>query len=290
MPINFFDAPDGKHAKQSFDSPTVYLDHWAVRLFSEDIDLQDRFVRSLRAKAGTLLLSSVTFAEFADLSDPRHCEQAEAFLERLLPNVYFTDFAFDRLLQKENLEPNNAKRFWPPADLPQLKLFVEKASAVSSGLTMHGFVSLAHETRHQISKSSESLRKLLVEGLSAARNDPEYVAKARRIPPSDRRPRTLLIFGELMRGFNLDSNASISDNDVVDLLHSAMPVNCCDFVLLDGPWAERVEKMRLRIAKTTMEMPIASCFSQRNSGIENFLTELDGFDKAANGSRAAVPQ
>lgn len=290
MPIDFFDAPNGKHVRQSFVSPTIYLDHWAIRLFSEELNLQDRLVQLLQAKAGTLLLSHINFAEFADLSDARHCEQAEAFFERLLPNVYFTDFAFDKLLMAEELEPNNAKRFWPPADLPQLKLFVERASMLSSGLTMRGFVALAHETRHRVSESSRDLKQLLVEGFSAARNDSEYVSKAQRVLPSDKRPRTLLIFGELMRSFNLDSNASISENDAIDLLHAAMPLNCCDFVLLDGPWAERVEKMKRRVSKTAMEMPMASCFSQRNNGVDNFLVALDRFDKDANARNAAVSQ
>lgn len=290
MPIDFFDAPDGTHARQSFDAPTIYLDHWAIRLFSEELDLQDRLVSSLRAKAGTLLLSNVNFSEFADLSDVRHCQQAEAFFERLLPNIYFTDFAFDKLLQKEELESSNAKRFWPPADLPQLKLFVERASMQASDLTMRGFVALAHETRDQISESSRSLKQLLIEGLSASRQDPEYVSRAKRVLPSDKRPRTLLIFGELMRTFNLDSYASISENDVIDLLHAAMPVNCCDFVLLDGPWAERVEKMKQRVSKASMVMPMATCFSQRNNGISSFLAKLERFDRAANSHSAAVPQ
>ena len=153
---------------------------------------------------------------------------------------------------------------------------------------MRGFVALTHETRDQISESSRGLKQLLVEGFSAARNT-EYVSRARRVLPSVKRPRTLLIFGELMRTFNLDSNASISENDVVDLLHAAMPLNCCDFVLLDGPWAERVEKMKRRISKTAMEMPMASCFSQRNNGVDSFLVALDGFDKDANGRSAALP-
>jgi len=290
MPIDFFDAPDGKHARQSFDSPTVYLDHWALRLFSEDMRLQTRFVHAIRAKAGTLLLSNITLTEFADLSDPRHCEQAEALLEQILPNVYFTDFAFDRLLLKEEFESNNAKRFWPPADLPQLKLFVERASSMSPELTMSGFVKLAHEHRAQLAEAGKTLKQLLVEGFSAARSDPKYVSSARRVAPSDKRPRTLLILGELMRGFNLDSNAQISENDVIDLLHAAMPVNCCDFVLLDGPWAERVEKMKHRVAKSAMEMPMAECFSQRNSGMEAFLSALEAFDQEANAHTSAVPQ
>lgn len=289
MPITFFDAPDGTHVRQSFDSPTVYLDHWAIRLFSEELDLQNRFVYSLLAKAGTLLISHISFSEFAALSDARHCSQAEAFFERLLPNIYLTDFAFDKLLQKERDEPNNAKRFWPPADLPQLKLFVERAGRQSSRLTMRGFVALTHETRYQISESTKVLKRTLVDGFTAARNEAEYVAKARRIYPSDKRLRTLLILGELMRSFNLDPNAPITENDAIDLLHAAMPVNCCDFVLLDGPWAERVEKMRYRVSKTAMEMPIASCFSQRNNGVENFLAALENFDRVASERYAAVP-
>ena len=60
-----------------------------------------------------------------------------------------------------------------------------------------------------------------------------------------------------------------------------MPLNCCDYVLLDGPWAERVEKMKLRLAKSPMIMPLAKCFSQRNDGIDTFLTDLENFDPQA---------
>jgi hypothetical protein len=94
----------------------------------------------------------------------------------------------------------------------------------------------------------------------------------------DSRPRTLLILGELLRGYVLDSNASMSENDAVDLIHAAMPLNCCDYVLLDGPWAERVAKMKLRLAKSSMVMPIAKCFSRRNEGISAVLADLENFD------------
>ena len=87
-----------------------------------------------------------------------------------------------------------------------------------------------------------------------------------------------MIMGELLRGFILDSNAPMSENDAVDLIHAAMPLNCCDYVLLDGPWTERVEKMKLRLSKSSMVMPIAKCFSQRNDGINVFLTDLENFD------------
>jgi len=28
----------------------------------------------------------------------------------------------------------------------------------------------------------------------------------------------------------------ISENDVIDLIHATMPLNCCDFELLDARW------------------------------------------------------
>lgn len=277
MPIEFFDSPDGPRVRQSFNSPTVYLDHWAIRLLSDTPELQNRFVSALSSKGGTLLLSNFTFTEFAKASDPQHCRDAEAFIERLLPNIFLTDFALDKVLAQEEKEPNNAKRFWPSADLPQLRLFAERKQSAPLGFTMTGFITMAHLGRTELSKSIDELIRMVRAGLESARRDPEYVATARTALPSDKRPRTLLILGELMRGFNLDVKALIKDNDVIDMFHAAMPVNCCDYVLLDGPWAERVERMRQRIAKTQINMPIAKCFSQRNSEVTAFLADLEAF-------------
>ncbi len=281
MPIDFFQAPDGVHVRQSFDSPTVYLDHWAIRMFSDDLELQDRFVNALMSKGGTLLLSHLSLGEFAGATDPRHYRDAEAFLERLLPNIFLTDFALDKVLEQERTEPNNQKRFWPSEDLPQLKFFAERAQSAPLGFTMHGFIALAHINRVELSKLTDCSIRMILGGLESARSDPSYVVKARNVLPSDARPRTLVILGELIRDFNLDSTAPISKNDAIDLLHAAMPVNCCDYVLLDGPWAERVEKMRQRIVKAATNMPIARCFSKRGNGVAAFLTDLEAFVKPA---------
>jgi hypothetical protein len=39
--------------------------------------------------------------------------------------------------------------------------------------------------------------------------------------------------------------------------------------------------MKLRIAKSAMLMPLAKCFSQRNDGINAFLSDLERFDPQA---------
>lgn len=275
MPIEFFAAPPNVWVRQSFISPTVYLDHWAIRLFSDDLNLQDRFVNALRTKGGTLLLSTLSFCEFAAPSDPRHAVDAENFIERLLPNIYLTDFAFDKALAEELSESNNIKRFWPTADLPQLKLFAERAQDAPLGFTMRDFISLTNINGTYISAAIQEIIQQVKRDIEVLRFDTGYVSKARNIQPNDARPRTYIILGELIRGFLMDPAASISNNDIIDMLHAVMSVNCCDYVLLDGAWAERVNKMKQRIAKAGLKMPLAKCFSKRNYGVQAFLRDLE---------------
>jgi hypothetical protein len=277
MPIEFFDSPEGRKVGQTFDSPTVYLDHWAMRLFSDDRRLQDRFVRALLTKRGTLLVSHISTAELGGASDPQHVIDAEKFLERCLPHLFLTDFRLDEVLNRERNEPSNATRFWPTADLRQLKLLGELSQGTGRGFTLQGFAELAYEHRTGINEMMSSMAQSMTEAFGKARADPDYVRKARNAPLDDSRPRTLLILGELLRGFILDSGAPMSENDAVDLIHAAMPLNCCDYVLLDGAWAERVAKMKLRLAKSSMVMPLAKCFSRRNDGINAFLADLENF-------------
>jgi hypothetical protein len=89
----------------------------------------------------------------------------------------------------------------------------------------------------------------------------------------------MIILGELMRNFILDPNARFGHNDLTDYLHAAMPVNCCDYVLLDGPWTERVERMRRRIAQSGVAMSVAKCFSARDNGLDAFLDDLERFEQ-----------
>ena len=278
MPIEFFETSDGLvHVSESFVSPTVYLDHWAIRLFSDNKTLQDRLVNALLSKQGTLLLSTFSFSEFTFIDDIQHCINAETFIERLLPNIYLTDFALNKLHEQELKEQNNLKRFWPSADLPQLKLFAERAQDTTLGFTMKGFIELAHDNRQYLSEVTKEVVSMVKAGLEITRRDPAYVAKARKFIPSDKSTRTHIIMAELLRTYNLDINASITENDVMDMTHAAMPINCCDYVLLDGPWCERAEKMRARIKKSKIEMPIAKCYSARKNGISTFLSDLESF-------------
>jgi hypothetical protein len=279
VPIEFIQSPEGLKVSQSFDSPTVYLDHWAIRLFSDDYILQDRLIAALKQKLGTLLLSNFSLAEMGGASDQQHVIDTESFLERCLPRVFLTNFNLDQLQAREEKEQANTVRFWPTADLTQLKLFGELSLAAGRPFSLMGIAELAYQHRGPINALMRNNALQVIDALNKARADPDYVRKARHVTLDGRRPRSLLIMGELLRGFVLDSNATMSENDAVDLTHAAMPLNCCDYVLLDAPWAERVKKMKGRLLKSKIAtMPIAKCFSQRDGGINAFLADLENFD------------
>ncbi|RJG11327.1 hypothetical protein D3872_20340 [Massilia cavernae] len=233
----------------------------------------------MRDKGGTLLLSNISLGEFAGPSDPQHAIAAEAFIERLLPNIYLTDFAFDKILEREHKEPDNVTRFWPSADLPQLKLLAERTQNPNLGVTMQGFIRMSYQNRVAMIAAMNEVVQQIVGGIKDARADPSYISKAKSVTPDGSRPRTLNILSELTRGFYLDLAAPIRENDIVDMLHAIMPINCCDYVLLDGAWAERVEKMKHRIEKFGAPMRIAKCFSKRNQGVHAFLSDLEEFDQ-----------
>jgi hypothetical protein len=86
MPLEFFVKDGETHAKQSFDALTVYFDYWAICDFSDDLMLQDRFVKTMQAKRGTFVLSHTNLAGFTNGSDPRYADAAERFLDRCRRN------------------------------------------------------------------------------------------------------------------------------------------------------------------------------------------------------------
>lgn len=264
-------------ARQTFVAPSVYLDHWAVCEFSDDFSLQDRFVKALHAKGGTFLLSHTNLAEFTTPSDVRHASAAEKFLDRLLPNVYLTDFD---LVEAEAFEADPAlagKRLCPSPDLPMLKFLAARSLEAGGGITFQGFVALVHQNRARIGKVFTEVNANILGALNRQRADPKYVQLARQSVPSAGRTATRVVMGELMRELTIDPNATITTNDIVDWQHAILSLLCCDFVLLDQKWEQRALSLQRRVTAQNLALPLAKCFSKRNQGIARFLEGLENF-------------
>lgn len=277
MPMEFFIKDGETHARQSFDAPTVYFDHWAICDFSDDMLLQDRFVKPMQAKRGTFVLSHINLAEFTKASNPRHAEAAERFLERLMPNVFLIDFDFEKAKELDNQPRYAGQRTWPSADLAMLKFVAERSIDAGVDFTLADFITLTTPHSDQLSKTFNESNQRILDTINKQRADPVYVKKARQSVPDTSRTKTQVVMGELIRELTIDVKATITVNDVVDWQHAILPVSCCDYLLLDGKWEQRVRTMTKRVKQQGIHMSFAKCFSKRKNGLSDFLNDLEVF-------------
>jgi len=264
----------------TFGPPTIYFDHWAIRAFSERGQPQDRFVDLLHRKAATFVLSLCNLAEFSAPSDRRHAIDAEHFLDRLMPNIYLTDFDLDRALRMEGIaQQNNLRVFMPHCDWLARKV-LERTLRTGEPLSLRGLLSEANQAP-EFTEIWNATTRAILDKILELRDTSAFVSKARSSIPSDDRPKVHVVLGELMRDLILNPGGRVTQQDAADLLHAALPSMGCDFVLLDGRWVSRVETMRRRLAKHCSDFRLARCFSKRDEGLSQFLDELDALPEPA---------
>jgi len=274
------DQRDGRSGvTMTFGPPAVYFDHWAIRLFSQAGELQDRFVETLHRRAATFVLSTWNMAEFSGHTDVQNALDAERLLDRLMPRVYVTDFDFERAMNMdmEALE-KNLRVFMPPSRWV-LKGMAQRAQANDEPLSLRGLLAEATLQRDRLGPVFDTLARDVREKILEMRESPAYVKAARDGRLGKDRPRLFAVLGELQREFIIDPSSVVTTNDVTDMLHAALPAMGCDFVLLDAAWVSRVEKLGRRATEHGFGLPLARCFSRRDDGIERFLAALERFEK-----------
>lgn len=275
MPISFELDGDGVLWTQSFDHPTVYLDTFAIRAIAESDELSNRFAQDLKARNGTWLLGAISMGEFARFADPRYVEQAERLLAKVVPHIYLF-LSEPGTAWLERGEADLAVRLRPPVDRRSMEIF--------SGLwsqrqclpeTFRGMFQMVYENREKMSETLDDVASKLVASLGQHRQMEPYRRKAKAARLGDGRTRQQIISGELLRELVLDTNAAITANEVLDLMHAVDAVDYCDLVLLDKAWERRANALHQRIAAAGIAMPVAHCFSMRNDGIEQFLDAIE---------------
>lgn len=260
---------------QQFVSPTVYLDTFAIRAISESDELSMRFAQGIQGRNGTWLLSAVSMGEFARFADPRHVERAERLLAQAVPHIYLflSEAAATRTARGET---DTAARPLPPGDHRNMDFFSRRwVQAQSFPETFRGMFKVVHENRDKMVETLDEVASGLVASLGTYRQLEPYRRKAKAARPDDGRTRQQIISGELLRELVLDTNAPITNNEALDLMHAVDAVDYCDLVLLDKAWERRTNALHQRIAEANIDMPIAQCFSMRDGGMEQFLGALE---------------
>jgi hypothetical protein len=112
------------HVRMKSPSPTVYLDHWALRQFSEHKELTDRLTTGVTSRNGTLAISWINLAEFTKVTVEEQARKAESLIEATFPRVFLLDVNPFLVIERENRLIEGAQRIPPHADVKFLKAII----------------------------------------------------------------------------------------------------------------------------------------------------------------------
>jgi hypothetical protein len=269
--------------------PTVYLDHWAWCMFSESPILAGRLARAIKSRGGTLALSWLNMVEFAGMKGataPNQARQAEELLNAIIPNIFFIQPDFFKVIDEEDKVIASGPQTAPHADVGLLDSWTRLSLgsdaslkvltagklfrfAQASGITNNygSFIRNAINTIERLRKDFESNAEL--------RSQMNCVPSG---PPIQHGTR--YIRKELMRSFLANKSLKLTPNHVVDFSHAIVASAYCDCLLLDNHWRIQLEAAEKRIRSGGLTFPIAKAFSA--SGIEAFLQDIESKVSAEN--------
>lgn len=271
MPIGYFLDKATIRAHQTFVSPTVYFDQWALYKFSEDSKLQDEFVKTIIEKNGTLLISFMNLAEFSKTTDSKNAIDVENFLERLSNNVFIYDFVESMKAFKES------SNSLPIEDLIFFKVLCKSTSGFNVKPTFKNLFKYIQRNRIHIKSKMEESGLHISQAFLDIKSSADKLKQTKRNTPDLKKPNTITIIQELLRPTILDANASLHPNDILDLQHIIIPICCCNYVLLDSAWKNRVKAIKQRLVKNDVHISLAELHSDQKDEILFFLKSLKDF-------------
>lgn len=258
-------------------SPSIYLDHWALRMFSESRALADLLTKALEQRNGTLNLSWLNLAEFTKVMVEEQARKAETLLEKILPNIFFLEVDFGEVIRREDYLLAGGKPIPPHADLELLRMFSQMKTNSLNLFTAHD---LFKAIQDQVVARFDGLADTGIDRIEVLRekyaNDPEFQSAVKRLPSGPLIQRgTRFLLREFVRALVVDRGTKITRNQVIDLFHAVVPIAYCDFVLLDKYWETQLVRVRSRFEKARMPVPCARVFSGKRGGVNRFLSELE---------------
>jgi hypothetical protein len=288
MPTRFEINGGMLQVRQSFDFPAVYLDHWAVRRFSSDEEEGRRFLHALKASGGALVVSHTNLAELTGPEDPRHADEAAAFFESVLPNIYFAMFDVQQAINQEKQPRDLSIRLKAPPDLELLMTVGRERPDDFRPFTIANIVRVIAKHRDRLGTTWHESNQDLADHINQVRRNPETVRQAKNFSGHPPHVPTLAVMQELLRPVFLDETLSIDRNDAGDIHHAVLSIVYCDYALLDGKWENLHERMKRRFAELGVTIRTARVFSARRQGVERFLKALGGAASPAS-VRDGVP-
>ena len=270
MSIEIVRQADGRVLlRQRLARPAVFLDHWAVRLFSEDMSLQDRFVGALRQSRGTWLFTCANLMEFAAMTDLDQAVAVEELLRRAMPSVYVADLYSDPgfALSKKAVPSDD-----PPDEHWMLKDLAARAHIAGGTLNTTQFVQEAVLQRAFLLPLFDEFKKQVVNAIRASAADQEkqrFASKFRSVAAMDVGDALL---AELLREPHINQAFRIDDHDAMDLAHTVPAATVCDYLLLDRRWTACLNSAADRMQRAGVRGKVGRAFAQPH--LQEFFDHL----------------
>lgn len=259
-------------------SPTVYLDHWALRKFSESQSLATRFTVALKSRKGTLALSWLNLVEFIKVTEEEQARKAESFFEANLPHVFFLDVEPFAVIRREDDLLAGGPPTAPHADVGLLGAFSHLKPTSPNPFTAQDLFRVVQT--NQLIPRFDRLADTIVGRIEVLRDEldtnPVFRFAVKRLPSGPQIQRgTRFILRELIRTFLVDKGIRITRNHAIDLMHAVVPVAYCDLVLLDKHWETQLDRVRSRFNEAGMSVPMGKVFSDKATRVDRFLYQME---------------
>lgn len=215
--------------------PSIYLDHWALRHFSSDSKLRQRFLACLRTK-GTLLFSWANALEVSH-NTGTSADNIRCFLTDIGEHWFPVEINPIKVIKNEAV-PGNSNPCFAASFLEAYYPHIHNGH-----LSLNTIVDLTQDEEIKFA-AQESLGKLKsCIGKLFNRWRSEKMDGMETFAFSPDRPAQYVFNG--VRQLIQKENFKIDTNDPLDFLHAVTPLAYADFVLLDKHWADLAKKLKI---------------------------------------------
>jgi hypothetical protein len=275
---------DGKiELQEHFNSPMVYLDHWALNDLALDGTLRKRFVELMNKKGGTLRLSFVNIAELNKQADK---SQVDAILQMIdsITDCGFINVDHNEVIAKENsliVYPSSIAVVQnPSAEIKIVEFYLmaknypdtwNVSDVIRTALSEALTEDLEKSNIQFLQKTQTLLKKGRGDNKSLDRASKGFKTLKRRRPQYQTATRELVQMA-VQFVFKNTTMKMTEYSEWQDIFHVIVPVSYCDLVLIDRRW-------RTFIAQTGFSYhQIAKVFDK--SSLEDFFTTLESWQPA----------
>ncbi len=204
---------------------------------------------------------------------PEQRRQVERLLDAIIPAVFCLEVQPFAVVERER-----AGHALPHADVVLAAALVARRQSTVKPFAATQLFSEVEALARGKDALATTVQQRLVHLQREFSSDPEFrkaVKQAETGPGKMAVTRTLAVVRALIETLIDDEKRSITTNDALDLLHTAVPLTYCDIILVDGAWFDRAERVRRKLEKGGSSISLGTAFSERKGGVERFLASFE---------------